>query len=146
MTINPLIALDKRGYRRIADRLKGMYVVGGFHCYPAEIENMIAVHPDLTQIAVIAVQDALHDATNHAMKKRGARSAAFFIATAGSTTARMPATQAAIARARDIVSAASSIMSSCPPTSRCRPSSTRMSRAGIPYFASARFANSRNDE
>lgn len=53
---------------------------------------------------------------------------------------------AATSRARTIVSAASSIMSSCPPTSRCRPSSTRMSRAGIPYFASARFANSRNDE
>ncbi|WP_175663755.1 FAD-binding protein [Burkholderia ambifaria] len=38
---------------------------------------------------------------------------------------------AATARARTIVSAASSIMSSCPPTSRCQPSSTRMSRAGL---------------
>jgi electron transfer flavoprotein alpha subunit len=41
------------------------------------------------------------------------------------------AAYAATARARTIVSAASSIMSSCPPTSRCRPSSTRMSRAGL---------------
>nr|WP_232625470.1 FAD-binding protein [Burkholderia ambifaria]WDS12166.1 FAD-binding protein [Burkholderia ambifaria]WDS25299.1 FAD-binding protein [Burkholderia ambifaria] len=38
---------------------------------------------------------------------------------------------AATARARTIVSAASSIMSSSPPTSRCRPSSTRMLRAGL---------------
>nr|WP_233410231.1 FAD-binding protein [Burkholderia ambifaria] len=41
------------------------------------------------------------------------------------------AAYAATARARTIVSAASAIMSSCPPTSRCRPSSTRMSRAGL---------------
>ena len=30
--------LDERGYLRITDRLKDMFIVGGFNCYPAEIE------------------------------------------------------------------------------------------------------------
>ncbi|MDR0244036.1 MAG: FadD3 family acyl-CoA ligase [Burkholderia sp.] len=50
--------LDERGYLRITDRLKDMYIVGGFNCYPAEIENAIAAHPDVAQVAVIGVPDA----------------------------------------------------------------------------------------
>ncbi|NTX28143.1 AMP-binding protein [Burkholderia pyrrocinia] len=50
--------LDERGYLRITDRLKDLYIVGGFNCYPAEIENMIAAHPDVAQVAVIGVPDA----------------------------------------------------------------------------------------
>jgi hypothetical protein len=42
--------------------------------------------------------------------------------------------------------ATSSIKSSCPPTVRRRPSSTKMSRDETPYRSAARFANSKNDE
>lgn len=50
--------LDARGYLRITDRLKDMYICGGFNCYPAEIERALAAHPALAQTAVIGVPDA----------------------------------------------------------------------------------------
>lgn len=49
--------LDARGYLRITDRLKDMYITGGFNCYPAEIERIIAAHPAIAQVAVIGVHD-----------------------------------------------------------------------------------------
>ncbi|WP_417285315.1 FadD3 family acyl-CoA ligase [Comamonas sp.] len=49
--------LDERGYLRITDRLKDMFIVGGFNCYPAEIERMLADHPDVAQVAVLGVED-----------------------------------------------------------------------------------------
>ena len=51
-------ALDERGYLRITDRLKDMYISGGFNCYPAEIERVLAGHPDVAQVAVVGVPDA----------------------------------------------------------------------------------------
>lgn len=49
--------LDERGYLRITDRLKDMYIAGGFNCYPAEIERIMAAHPDIAQVAVVGVPD-----------------------------------------------------------------------------------------
>jgi HIP---CoA ligase len=49
--------LDARGYLRITDRLKDMYIAGGFNCYPAEIERMMAAHPGVAQVAVVGVPD-----------------------------------------------------------------------------------------
>lgn len=49
--------LDQSGYIRITDRLKDMYICGGFNCYPAEIENIMANHPAISQVAVIGVPD-----------------------------------------------------------------------------------------
>ena len=49
--------LDAQGYLRITDRLKDMYIAGGFNCYPAEIERMMAAHPGIAQVAVIGVPD-----------------------------------------------------------------------------------------
>lgn len=49
--------LDARGYLRITDRLKDMYIVGGFNCYPAEIERLASEHPAVAQIAVVGVPD-----------------------------------------------------------------------------------------
>jgi HIP---CoA ligase len=50
--------LDARAYLRITDRLKDMYISGGFNCYPAEIERLLCLHPDVAQAAVIGVPDA----------------------------------------------------------------------------------------
>src|SRR5262249_53875195 len=47
--------MNDRGYIRITDRMKEMFIVGGFNAYPAEIENMINEHPAVGQIAVIGV-------------------------------------------------------------------------------------------
>jgi len=57
----------------------------------------------------------------------------------------LPADYRPAARFRAMVMAVSSIMSSWPPTMPRRPSSTRMSRAGTPYLAEARLANSRKE-
>jgi acyl-CoA synthetase (AMP-forming)/AMP-acid ligase II len=49
--------LDARGYLRITDRLKDMYIAGGFNCYPAEIERVLSEHPAVAQVAVVGVPD-----------------------------------------------------------------------------------------
>ncbi|MBS7701217.1 MULTISPECIES: AMP-binding protein [unclassified Chelatococcus] len=50
-------SLDEAGYLRIADRLKDMFIVGGFNCYPAEIEKLMLAYPGLREVAVIGVAD-----------------------------------------------------------------------------------------
>ncbi|MGW1600279.1 FadD3 family acyl-CoA ligase [Streptomyces eurythermus] len=49
--------LDPSGNLRITDRLKDMFVVGGFNTYPAEIERLLLTHPDVTEAAVVGVPD-----------------------------------------------------------------------------------------
>ncbi len=50
--------LDPEGNLRITDRLKDMFIVGGFNAYPAEIEQLLGLHPDVADVAVIGVPDA----------------------------------------------------------------------------------------
>ncbi|MEU2915354.1 FadD3 family acyl-CoA ligase [Streptomyces massasporeus] len=50
--------LDAAGNLRITDRLKDMFIVGGFNAYPAEIEQLLGLHPDVADVAVIGVPDA----------------------------------------------------------------------------------------
>src|SRR5690606_29766757 len=49
--------MDDRGYLRITDRLKDMFIVGGFNAYPAEIENLMLAHDGIAQVAVIGIPD-----------------------------------------------------------------------------------------
>lgn len=49
--------IDARGYLAITDRKKDMYISGGFNCYPAEIEKLLAAHPAIEMAAVIGVPD-----------------------------------------------------------------------------------------
>ncbi len=49
--------LDERGYLTITDRLKDMYICGGFNVYPAEVEQALARHPAVAEAAVIGVPD-----------------------------------------------------------------------------------------
>jgi len=49
--------LDEHGYLKITDRVKDMFIVGGFNAYPAEIENIMASHHAVSQVAVIGVPD-----------------------------------------------------------------------------------------
>jgi acyl-CoA synthetase (AMP-forming)/AMP-acid ligase II len=50
--------MDERGYVRITDRTKDMFIVGGFNAYPAEIENLLLANEKIAQVAVIGVPDA----------------------------------------------------------------------------------------
>lgn len=49
--------LDENGYLSITGRKKEMFIVGGFNCYPAEIENILMEHPAVAQVAVIGIAD-----------------------------------------------------------------------------------------
>jgi acyl-CoA synthetase (AMP-forming)/AMP-acid ligase II len=49
--------MDERGYIRITDRIKDMFIVGGFNAYPAEIEGMMLAHPAISQVAVVGIPD-----------------------------------------------------------------------------------------
>ena len=47
--------LDDEGYLYIVDRVKDMIVSGGENVYSAEVENAIATHPAVLQVAVIGI-------------------------------------------------------------------------------------------
>ena len=49
--------MDERGYLKITDRIKDMFIMGGFNVYPAEVENQLFQHPDIAAAAVIGVPD-----------------------------------------------------------------------------------------
>ena len=49
--------IDAGGNVRITDRLKNMYICGGFNCYPAEIEQALCLLPGVSQVAVIGTGD-----------------------------------------------------------------------------------------
>lgn len=49
--------LDPSGNLRITDRIKDMFIVGGFNAYPAEIEQLLGLHPEVADVAVIGVPD-----------------------------------------------------------------------------------------
>jgi len=49
--------MDEAGYIRITGRIKEMFIVGGFNCYPAEIENALCDMPGIARAAVIGVPD-----------------------------------------------------------------------------------------
>ncbi len=49
--------VDDGGNLRITDRIKDMFIVGGFNAYPAEIEALILRHPDVARVAVVGVPD-----------------------------------------------------------------------------------------
>ncbi|EOM74513.1 fatty acid--CoA ligase [Rhodococcus rhodnii] len=49
--------LDEAGYLAITDRLKDMYISGGFNVYPAEVENALARYDAIAESAVVGVPD-----------------------------------------------------------------------------------------
>ncbi|WP_278264840.1 FadD3 family acyl-CoA ligase [Nocardia sp. AG03] len=49
--------VDERGYLKITDRLKDMYITGGFNVYPAEVEQTLARLDGVAESAVIGVPD-----------------------------------------------------------------------------------------
>jgi long-chain acyl-CoA synthetase len=48
--------MDADGYLFIHDRVKDMIISGGENIYPAEVENAIYGHPDVSEVAVIGIR------------------------------------------------------------------------------------------
>jgi long-chain acyl-CoA synthetase len=50
-----MATIDEQGFIRIVDRKKDMIIVSGFNVYPNEIEDVIALHPGVLEVAVIGL-------------------------------------------------------------------------------------------
>ncbi|MBX7548269.1 long-chain fatty acid--CoA ligase [Streptomyces sp. tea 10] len=51
---------DDEGFLRIVDRKKDVIIRGGYNVYPREVEEVLARHPSIAQVAVIGLPDELH--------------------------------------------------------------------------------------
>jgi long-chain acyl-CoA synthetase len=49
--------MDATGYVRITDRKKDMIIVSGFKVFPNEIEDVVALHPGVLEVAAIGAND-----------------------------------------------------------------------------------------
>ena len=49
--------MSEDGYFKIVDRKKDMILVSGFNVYPNEIEDVIAMHPKVLEVAAVGVKD-----------------------------------------------------------------------------------------
>jgi acyl-CoA synthetase (AMP-forming)/AMP-acid ligase II len=70
--------VDAQNNVTITDRIKDMFIVGGFNAYPAEIEGLMLDHPDVAQVAIVGVPD----------ERMGEVGMAFVVPTAGRTVDR----------------------------------------------------------
>jgi long-chain acyl-CoA synthetase len=59
--------LDERGYLFLVDRVKDMIVTGGENVYSVEVENAIATHPAVEQVAVIGIPHDVWGEAVHAI-------------------------------------------------------------------------------
>jgi fatty-acyl-CoA synthase len=50
-------AMDARGYVRVTGRVKEMIIRGGENLFPAEIENVLAEHDSVAEVAVVGLPD-----------------------------------------------------------------------------------------
>ena len=57
-TLGDIGHVDEDGYLYLTDRKSFMIISGGVNIYPQEIENLLILHPEVADVAVIGVPDA----------------------------------------------------------------------------------------
>jgi acyl-CoA synthetase (AMP-forming)/AMP-acid ligase II len=57
VTVGDLARRDEEGYFYIVGRRKDMIISGGVNIYPKEVEDVLLLHPDISEAAVIGVPD-----------------------------------------------------------------------------------------
>ena len=57
MSTGDIATMDADGFLRIVDRKKDMILVSGFNVFPNEVEDVIAAHPKVLEVAAIGVPD-----------------------------------------------------------------------------------------
>ena len=57
--------MDEHGFFRIVDRKKDMILVSGFNVYPNEIEDVVASHPKVLEVAAVGVE---HESSGEVVK------------------------------------------------------------------------------
>lgn len=50
--------MDEDGYLYLTDRVSNMIISGGVNIYPREVEDVLILHPAVTDVVVIGVPDA----------------------------------------------------------------------------------------
>ncbi|HPG25563.1 MAG TPA: AMP-binding protein, partial [Myxococcota bacterium] len=56
-TIGDIGSVDEQGYVHLADRRSNMIISGGVNIYPQEIEQVLAEHPAVADVAVFGIPD-----------------------------------------------------------------------------------------
>jgi long-chain acyl-CoA synthetase len=56
-TLGDMGYLDDEGYLFLSDRRTNLIISGGVNIYPQEVESVLALHPDVLDIAVIGIPD-----------------------------------------------------------------------------------------
>jgi long-chain acyl-CoA synthetase len=56
-TVGDVGCVDRDGYLYLTDRAGNLIISGGVNIYPQEIENVLVMHPDVTDAAVLGVPD-----------------------------------------------------------------------------------------
>jgi acyl-CoA synthetase (AMP-forming)/AMP-acid ligase II len=82
--------LDEGGNLTITDRLKDMYITGGFNVYPAEVEQALMRMDGISDVAVIGVPD----------ERMGEVGKAYVVVSTGSTTDSLAENVIAFAKER----------------------------------------------
>jgi acyl-CoA synthetase (AMP-forming)/AMP-acid ligase II len=59
--------LDANGYLYVVDRADDMIISGGYNIWPAELENVLAAHPDVIEVAVFGVPHEKWGESPHAI-------------------------------------------------------------------------------
>jgi long-chain acyl-CoA synthetase len=59
--------MDEDGFFFIVDRKKDMIIRGGFNVYPREVEEVLAQHPEVAQVAVVGLADEHYGEEIHAV-------------------------------------------------------------------------------
>lgn len=59
-------SMDEGGYLKVFDRLKDMINRGGYKIFSAEVENVLAYHPDVAEVAVVPQADPVLGERVHA--------------------------------------------------------------------------------
>ena len=52
-----IATIDEKGFVRIVDRKKDMILVSGFNVFPNEVEDVVASHPGVLEVAAVGVPD-----------------------------------------------------------------------------------------
>lgn len=60
-----IVMMDDQGFMKIVDRKKDMILVSGFNVYPNEIEDVVAHHPKVLEVAAIGVP---HESSGETVK------------------------------------------------------------------------------
>ena len=78
LSVGDMAVRDEDGFIWLVDRKNNLIISGGENIYPSEVENVLAAHPEVSDVAIIGKPDAKWGETVHAVvipKEEGSISA-----------------------------------------------------------------------